>query len=129
MKQFDMRNKVDYSSDIIWRAQYAKVKEFRSNTEVTVRKAEKSNILIVLNTTDYFEKLDAIVNDSSKFMKLEQAPTDPLKDSLNRLIDSVKLRTNQCNIPKLIGEFSPVYLYGKPKFHRCSRDPDPRSVR
>ena len=54
-----MRDKVDYSSDVISRAQYAKIKEFKSNTEVTVRKADKSNTLVVLNTIDYFDKLSS----------------------------------------------------------------------
>ena len=83
LKRFGMREKVDHSSDIISRSQYATIKEFRSNTEVTVRKADKSNTLVVLNTTDYFEKLDAIVSDRSKFMKVERDSTDALKKSLN----------------------------------------------
>ena len=103
LKRFGMRDKVDYSSDIISWAQYGKIKEIRSNTEVTVRKADKSNTLVVLNTTDCFDKLDGLVDETSKFLKVERGIADALKrKSLNGIMDGIKLRTNECDIPKIV---------------------------
>ena len=111
LKRFEMRDKVDYSSDLISRMQFPNIKEFKSITEVTVRKADKSNTLVVLNTTGYFDKLDGIVSDTSKFLKVERDPTDALKKSLNGFMDAIKLHTNEYDIPKLVGEFSPAGIY------------------
>ena len=72
---------------------------------MTVGKTDKSNTLIILKTSDYFEKLDVVVRDSNKFLKVEHDPTEALKKKLNGFIESIKLSTSECNIPKLIGLF------------------------
>ena len=53
--------------------------------------------------------------------KLKSDPTEDLKRSLNKLIDRCNAETDRQLIPKLIGHFTPGYIYGNPKLHKKIR--------
>ena len=55
------------------------VREFLDNEDIIVRKADKNNTFVIMNRSDYMEKLDLIVNDENKFRKLDKDPTEALK--------------------------------------------------
>ena len=45
-----------------------------SKTMMTVRRADKSDIFVVMNRTNYTNKLEAILNDAYKFTKINRNP-------------------------------------------------------
>ena len=49
-------------------------KELRNHPNITIKKANKTNIFGVLNKTDYHSKLQNILDDHTKFKKLIRIP-------------------------------------------------------
>ena len=46
-------------------------KELRNHPNITMKKADKTNIFVVLNKIDYHSKLQNILDDHTKFKKLK----------------------------------------------------------
>ena len=54
--------------------------------ENIVRKADQSSCLVVMEKTEYQQKLDAILSSGNKFKALTRNPTAGLKTSVNKPI-------------------------------------------
>ena len=78
-------------------------------------KSDKSNILVMLNTTKYYDKHDRIVSDERKFIQKQQVPTEALKRYLNSIIEDIKLITNEAGL-------------SEPKLHKSVNDPPLRPI-
>ena len=76
----------------------------------------------------YKQQLDIIVNDTSKFHKLQKDPTEDLKKKLNGLIDMYNNSSQTNKFKKLIGHFQPGYIYGNPKIHKSRTNPPIRPI-
>ena len=57
--------------DLLTKEQYKSIKEFRDNNDITIRKADKSNIFVILNREAYINKVNSILKDESKFRKFD----------------------------------------------------------
>ena len=79
MKRFGLREIKNFDEDLLTREDYEMVREFLDNEDIIVRKADKNNTFVIMNRSDYMEKLDLIVNDENKFRKLDKDPTEALK--------------------------------------------------
>ena len=66
------------------------------------KKADKTNIFVVLNKTDYHSKLQNILDDHTKFKKLNKNPTNQLKSNINKLITANNVEHNSTKLPKII---------------------------
>ena len=44
-------------------------KELRENENITIKKADKSSIYVLMNTSEYKEKINNILADKIKFLK------------------------------------------------------------
>ena len=86
--------------------------------KITIKKADKTNIFVVLNKTDYHSKLQNILDDHTKFKKLNKNPTNQLKSKINKLITANNAELNSIKLPKIIGDYKPGYLYGTVKIHK-----------
>ena len=128
MKRFGLRSYNDYNKDVLSKEDYLAVKEFVSNEDIVVRKADKSNTFVILDRSDYYAKLDSIIDDVTKFKMLSKDPTDALKSKLNKIVTSIHSLTHDLKISKLIGSYSPGYLYGNPKTHKNTDDPPLRPI-
>ena len=93
-------------------------KELRNHPNITIKKADKTNIFVVLNKTDYHSKLQNILDDHTKFKKLNKNPTNQLKSKINKLITANNAELNSIKLPKIIGDYKPGYLYGTVKIHK-----------
>ena len=128
LKRFGLKNNNDFQRDILSKSDYKIVREFVKNDEITVRKADKNNTFVIMNTSDYRNKLNAIVNQGNKFKRIDKDPTENLKKKLNSFITAANNYTNEIEIPKLSGHYSPGYLYGNPKIHKDVSDPPLRPI-
>ena len=54
-------------------------KELHNHPNITIKNADKTNIFVVLNKTDHHSKLQNILDDHTKFKKLNKNPTNRLK--------------------------------------------------
>ena len=80
-KQRDFIKKLPLSKDLI-----QAVKSLKNHSDILVRRADKYNIFVVLNKTDYANKLDAILHDTNKFTKVSRNPINNLKIEVKKLI-------------------------------------------
>ena len=80
--------------------------------DITIKKADKTNIYIILNKSDYHSKLQTILNDKNKFTKLNYNPTNQLKSKINKLINANNTEIHNIKLQKIIGNYKPGYIYG-----------------
>ena len=95
---------------------------------MTIRKSDKSNSIVIMDRSDYLNKLSSIVADEQKFTRLTKDSTEALKKKLNGLIEASNMSTNDFKFNKLVGHYKPGYLYGNPKTHKDLENPPLRPI-
>ena len=93
-------------------------KELRNNDNLVIRRADKSQVFVILNKKDYDQKVSAILGDQTKFTKITRNPVEQLKRSANDLIDVANKASKDHKIDKIIGDYQPGYFYGNVKTHK-----------
>ena len=93
-------------------------KTIKNHHDIIVRRADKSNIFVVMNRTDYTNKLEVILNDANKFTKINRNPINNLIIEVNKPISHINKHNGTKIINPIIGEFSPGYIYGTVKIHK-----------
>ena len=63
--------------------------ELKNHKDIIVRRADKSNTLVVMDRIEYKNKLDSILADDQKFSRITKNPTNTLKTNINKLIAAV----------------------------------------
>ena len=71
-----------------------------------------------MNTSEYLDKIDAILNDETKFTRITRDPTESLKKKINKLISSSNATSTSTKFQRLSGEFKMGYCYGNIKTHK-----------
>ena len=104
------------------------IKEFSSEESVIMRKADKSNVYVLLNKEHYVRSIEDILKDNSKFSKLDNDPTEKLKKELNALISKINSAAKEPLLQKLQGHFEPGYIYANPKIHKSVENPPFRPI-
>ena len=96
------------------------LKRLKTDENIVILPADKGPLTVVVDKTDYYDKMDALVNDKQTYEVLKRDPTPALKRKLNsKLLDLKKTdaidirRYNRlrCRVPH------PPKLYGLPKLH------------
>ena len=101
------------------------LKNLGKKRDVVISKPDKGNGVVIQNREDYVEKMSAILDDATKFRKMQN--TDPYhrnilnEDKINRLLANLKKGNfisdeeyNKC----YASGCSPAILYGLPKVHK-----------
>ncbi|XP_045454291.1 uncharacterized protein LOC123663667 [Melitaea cinxia] len=101
-------------------SELAALKELRRDQNIIVLKADKGNATVVLNTTDYDNKISNLLSDDNTYKKVNYDPTARTNRSTRKLIkecshvlddDTVKYLLRPRNV-------QPPKLYGLPKIHK-----------
>ena len=93
-------------------------KELRNNSDLIIRRADKSSVFVLLDRSDYISKVNVILKDTTKFEKLTRNPIEKQKKDLNAVIDAANAEQGGVKFQRLQGEFSTGYFYGNPKTHK-----------
>ena len=93
-------------------------KELRDRTDIVVRRADKSQLFVVLDSLEYNRKAQDILDDAQKFKKISKNPVDDLKKKANDLITAANKHTVSQKLLKITGEYKPGYFYGTVKTHK-----------
>ena len=93
-------------------------KKLKTADGITVRRADKTPALVLINTEDYHQKLDDILADETKFQRIRRNPTDDIKREANRTIERVNALSSSIKLPAIKGDFEPGYIYGNVKTHK-----------
>ena len=73
---------------------------------------------VVLNRSDYENKINQILSDTEKFVKINKDPISSLKNSANKIISTLNAAQDCKKISKIIGDYQPGYIYGNVKTHK-----------
>ena len=93
-------------------------KNLREDTNIVIRRADKTSIYVILDKKEYNEKINDILSDSSKFQKIRADPTDSLKKKVKKLISAANAEVDGVHFKEIIGDYKPGYLYGNVKVHK-----------
>ena len=73
---------------------------------------------VVLNGSNYENKINQILSDTEKFVKINKDPTSSLKNSANKIISTLNAAQDCTKISKIIGDYRPGYIYENVKTHK-----------
>ena len=97
----------------------AAAKTLRENPNIVIRRADKTSAFVILNKKDYLCKIDNILKDGSKFRRITKNPCDDIKSRVNKLVDEATMAAGkEIPIKKIVGDYSPGYIYGNVKIHK-----------
>ena len=97
------------------------LKRLKTDENIVILPADKGRVAVVMDKTDYYDKMDALVNDKQTYQVLKRDQTPALQRKRNsKLLDLKKTdaidiqRYNRlrCRAPQ------PPKLYGLPKLHK-----------
>ena len=128
LKRYGLREIKDFSKHLLNKEDMAKIKEVRSDKNLIIRKADKSNTIVFMKKVDYERKINDILADENKFIKIAKDPTPQIKKRLRGLIDLINKGNHSIKLPLPVGEYNPGYIYGNPKIHKNIKDPPLRPI-
>ena len=126
MKRFGLKERKDYSKDLLTKDQYRKVRIFKENPEIIIRKADKNNTFVIMNKNEYNHQIDLLLSDVTKFKKIKSDPSNCIKTKLNKLISEANKPSTI--MQKIDGHHEPGYIYGNPKIHKNRENPPLRPI-
>jgi hypothetical protein len=106
------------ASSILTPALREAAKNLRDNDQIVIRKADKSNLFVILDKTEYLSKINDILSDDSKFCRITRDPTEQLQRKANKLISTANSVVGSRKLTPIVGSYSPGYLYGNVKNHK-----------
>jgi len=103
---------------------YLILKNLGRNDNLYISKPDKGNGVVILNRSDYINKMNTILNDNTKFVSVDENAyklTQRLEARLNKTLltfmKSDKINKNTYEKLRAVGS-SPGKLYGLPKTHK-----------
>ncbi|XP_076064957.1 uncharacterized protein LOC143038999 [Oratosquilla oratoria] len=112
------RSRGTFHSRLLKPRHYQAAKNLRNNPDITIRRAEKAAMFVLIPSQQYLSKLDSILCDSTKFQQITRDPTLSIIRKGNKIIDAVNARRDGLHLQKITGDFRPGYIYGNVKTHK-----------
>lgn len=98
------------------------LKDLSTNKDIIIVKPDKGKGVVIMNRDDYNSKMQTILNDNTKFRKVNDNLFDnnvKLEDRLNRLLRPIKGNIGEDNYNFLYASgTTPGILFGQPKVHK-----------
>ena len=97
------------------------LKQLKTDENIVILSADKVRVTVVMDKTDYYDKMDTLVNDKQTYEELKRDPTPSLQRKLNsklldlkktNVLDIQRYNRLRCRVPQ------PPKLYGLPKLHK-----------
>ena len=97
------------------------LKRLKTDKDIVILPADKGRVTVVMDRTDYHDKMNELVNDKQTYEELKRDPTPALQRKLNSKLlklkktDAIDIRHYyrlRCPVPQ------PPKLYGLPKLHK-----------
>ena len=79
-------NKNCNSSTLLNKQLKTAAKQLHDHPDIFIKVADKTNIFVVINKTDYNSKLQTLLDNHTKFKRIYKNPINQLKTKINKLI-------------------------------------------
>ena len=115
--------------------EYDALKNLSSNKDIVIHKSDKGNSVVIVNRDDYLKRLQEMVDDESKFEKLNVSPGKDYnfmvkeKSTVDKLLSNLLAKKSiDDNVKKKLSPNGPqpARLYGSPKIHKPPVDGVPK---
>ena len=106
------------NSNILTPKLRAAAQGLRNDESIVIRKADKSNMYVIMNRDEYKEKLDDILKDDTKFKHITRNTTEQLTKDVRKAIQDVNTQCKKRIFKEPTGDYEPGYLYGNVKTHK-----------
>ncbi|MGL4482492.1 MAG: reverse transcriptase domain-containing protein [Lactococcus garvieae] len=99
------------------------IRKLKQNKDIIISKPDKGTGLVIMNRTDYIQKMNNILNDDSKFRKMETEPdkTAAIEKKISKILRVMKqenmIDSATFESIRPVGSTIPR-LYGLPKVHK-----------
>ena len=90
----------------------------KNNLNIVIRKTDKDSKYVILNKSDYFNKCNEILHDTSKFIRVKKDINNNIKKKANELIETLNAKSDDFKMNKIVGDYHPGYFYGNIKSHK-----------
>jgi len=102
--------------DNLRKTERAALKTLKDNTLLTILPADKGNAMVVLNTSDYKQKISSLLEDSA-YRKLAKDPTNAIEQKTTLLLKKSSL-TEETHRQLCPAGSRPPRMYRLPKIHK-----------
>ncbi|MPC41373.1 hypothetical protein E2C01_034962 [Portunus trituberculatus] len=96
-----------FQSQILQRRHLIVAKQLRKKEDIVIRRTDKTAAIAIVTRDECLAKMDAILQDTSKFKKITRNPTENIKKEINATINAINGIPSIPKFTKLTGEFSP----------------------
>ena len=80
MKRFGLKERRDFTKDLITKEEYNRIREFNRNNNIIIRKAEKKyNTFVIMDKNEYIQQLTHLLSNTSKYQIINSDPTEAIK--------------------------------------------------
>ena len=93
-------------------------KRLCKNEDITIRRADKTNTFVLINTDKCHGKLNTILSDATKFVRKRKNPVEEIKRKLNGIIERVNAVRGSKRLSMVTGDHDLGYIYGNLKTHK-----------
>ncbi|XP_076039423.1 uncharacterized protein LOC143024499 [Oratosquilla oratoria] len=81
-------------------------------------RADKSDLFVILNRSEYIDKVDSLLEDPSKFLRVKKNPIDEIRKKVTKLIDNANASRDGAKFSPLQGHYKLGYFYGNVKTNK-----------
>ena len=97
------------------------LKRLKTDENIVILRADKGRMTVVMDKTDYNDKMDSLVNDKQTYEVLKRDPTPALQRKLNNKLLTLK-KTDKIDFRRYnklrCSVRQPPKLYGLPELHK-----------
>ena len=98
------------------------LKILRTNSEIIIKEADKGGATIIMNTEDYKELVETILNDEVYYTKLNTCPEKELNLKYKKFLQKFKSQMTEKEFDYLLNfEVKTSNFYGLPKVHKSKQ--------
>jgi uncharacterized protein (DUF1778 family) len=94
------------ASPILTPALHEAAKNLRDNDQIVIREADKSNLIVILDKTEYLSKINYILSADSKFCRITREKTEQLQRKANKLISTANSDVGSRKLTPIVGSYS-----------------------
>ncbi|XP_076046766.1 uncharacterized protein LOC143028481 [Oratosquilla oratoria] len=93
-------------------------KEFHENKDIVIHRVDKTDLFVILNRSDYINKVEGLLQGSSKFLRVNRNPVDDIRKKVTKLINIANAVVDGVKFQNLHVHYEPGYFYGNVKTHK-----------
>ena len=129
LKHFAIRNCNDASKQNLSPDESRALKSLRNNGDIVLQRPDKGGGVVIMNKTDYVDKLRTLISDPTKFAHSNAGQSETVKTKVNQIAAKYKSSNPALHKKlKIQGNFPAGHLYGLPKIHKSVTNPPLRPI-